>query len=185
MSCPLSDRAYPYQYVLNSVLKDGLPLILRPIWPEDEPLVRDFHRELSDHSVRNLYFEFMSLDARVAHERLIRICFSDYNREWVIVAVIEQNQQKRIIGIGRLMRVPGINRAQFKLIIQDGLHHLGLGTQLLRHLLHIAKEEKIDAVDGSILSENGGMLSICTKLGFILKQMGDSPIIHAENILNR
>lgn len=179
----LAIRAYPYQYVLNSALKDGTPVILRPIWPEDEPLVCEFHRELSDHSVRNLYFAFMSLNARVAHERLIRICFSDYNREWAIVAVIELNGQKKIIGIGRLMRVPGIKRAQFKLIIRDDFHHLGLGTQLLQHLLHIAKEEKIDAVDGYILSENGGMLSICAKLGFILKQTVDSPIVHAENVL--
>ena len=159
-------------------------MVLRPIRPEDESLVIAFHRELSDHSVRHRYFEFMSLSARVAHERLIRICFNDYNREWAIIAEIEKNQQKQIIGIGRLMRIPGINRAQFKLIIRDDHHHLGLGTQLLRHLLFIAKEENIEIVDGFILNENDGMLHICKKLGFVIRKSGDSPIVHAEKILS-
>ena len=78
------------------------------------------------------------------------------------------------------MRIPGIPRAQFKLTIVDAYHHLGLGTQLLQHLLRIAKQEKIEIVDGYILSENTGMLKICEKLGFILHQDKDSMIIHAE-----
>lgn len=176
----LAIRSYPHNYVLHSTLKNGIPVTLRPILPEDEALVVQFHRELSESSVRQRFFEFMSLDKRVTHERLVRICFNDYDREWAIVAEIQQ-PQKQIIGIGRLMRIPGIERAQIKLTIIDAYHHLNLGTQLLQHLLHIAKEEKIKVVDAYILSENRGMLKICERLGFRLKKDQDhSQIIHAE-----
>lgn len=175
----LAIRPYPYEYVKHSTLKNNVPIILRPIRPEDEQMVKDFHRELSENAVRNRYFEFVSLDARVAHERLIRICFNDYNREWAIVA---QND-KQIIGMGRLMKVPGINRAQFKILISDDFHHLGLGTQLMELLLNIAKKEKIEAVDGEILSENSGMLSICKKLGFVLEKPNSYSIVHVVKSL--
>ncbi len=175
----LAIRPYPFNYVLSTQLNNGIPLTLRPIYPEDEHLIIQFHRELSENSVRQRYFEFMTLDRRVAHERLIRICFNDYDREWAIVAEIDQYQQKKMIGIGRLIRIPGIPHAQFKLIIADAYHHLGLGTQLLKHLLLIAKQEKIAVVDGYILSENTGMLKICENLGFSLYQEKGTSIIHA------
>ncbi len=176
----LAIRPYPFNYILSLTLKNGIPVTLRPISPEDKPLIVRFHQELSENSVRQRYFEFMSLDQRIAHERLVRICFNDYDREWAFLAEIGQDQQKQVIGIGRLTRIPGLSRAQFKLIIVDAYHHLGLGTQLLKHLLLIAKQEKIGVVDGYILSENTGMLKICEKLGFNLYKNKDSQIIHAE-----
>jgi acetyltransferase len=176
----LAIRPYPFNYILSTTLKDGTSVTLRPIRPEDEPLVVQFHHELSEYSVRQRYFEFISLDNRVAHERLVRICFNDYDREWTIVAETTRNQKKQIVGIGRLTRTPGLAQAEYKLIIIDAYHHLGLGTQLMQQLLHIAKQEKIQIVDGYILSENTGMLKICQKLGFTLHQEKDSPIIHAQ-----
>ncbi len=176
----LAIRPYPLNYMLATNLKDGTPVTLRPIRPEDGPLVVQFHQELSEHSVRQRYFEFVSLDQRVAHERLVRICFNDYDREWAIVAETIHNHKEQIIGIGRLTRIPGLPQAQYKLIISDAYHHLGLGTQLMQQLLRIAKQEKIHVVDGYILSENTGMLKICKNLGFTLHQEKDSPIIHAQ-----
>jgi acetyltransferase len=176
----LAIRPYPFDYVLSTNLKDGTAVTLRPIFPEDEPLIVQFHRELSENSVRQRYFEFVALDQRVAHDRLVRICFNDYDREWAIVAEIDQDHRKKIIGIGRLTKVPALSRAQFKLLILDAYHHLGLGSQLMQQLLHIAKQEKIQVVDGYILSENTGMLKICERLGFTLFQDKNSPIIHAQ-----
>ena len=87
-----------------------------------------------------------------------------------------------MIGIGRLIRIPGLPRAQFKMMIADAYHHLGLGTQLLKQLLYIAREESIENVDGYVLSENIDMLKICKKLGFEIQSeltaLHDPSIIH-------
>jgi acetyltransferase len=177
----LAIRPYPLNYVDTCVLKNGTQVVLRPIRPEDEPLIVAFHRELSEDSVRQRYFEFMSLNERVAHERLLRICFADYDREWTTVAEIEikgtkEIQRKEIIGVGRLYRVPGTPYARFAMIIVDRYHYLGLGTDLLKHLIGIARQEKIEMIDARILSENVGMIKLCRSLGFSITPDKDPDI---------
>ena len=79
-------RPYPSQYVSSWVMKNGTSVLLRPIRPEDEPLMVNFHQTLSDRSVYLRYFYSLSLSSRVSHDRLVRICFVDYDREMAIVA---------------------------------------------------------------------------------------------------
>jgi acetyltransferase len=176
----LAIRPYPDQYMQHIKLKNSTPVVLRPIRPEDEKLIVQFHHQLSEKSVRQRYFEFMSLDERVAHERLIRICFTDYDREWTSIAEIEGELGKQIIAAGRIYRIPGTSYAHFTMIIVDQYHGLGLGTQLLAHLLSIAKQEGISMVDARILSENEGMLKICRKLGFSVTLDKDPFICRAQ-----
>lgn len=176
----LAIRPYPLNYVCDSILKDGTPVILRPIRPEDEPLIVSFHYNLSEHSVRQRYFEFMSLGERVAHERLIRICFADYDRELTSVAEIEGPDGPQIIAVGRLSRIPGTQYARFSIIILDDYHNRGLGTQLLEHLINIAKQEHIEIIDARILSENLEMINICKKLGFKISKDKDPFITRAQ-----
>ncbi len=177
----LSIRPYPFNYMIKTQLKNGIQIVLRPIRPEDESALKRFHSELSEKSVYHRYFDFVSLDRRIAHERLIRICFNDYDREWAIVAEIEDKQKiKRMIGIGRLSSIPGTDYAQLKMTIIDAYHHLGLGTELMKQLIHIAGKEKIKAIDANILAENEGMIHLCKKFGFTITRENDSLIVHAR-----
>ena len=163
----LAIRPYPHHFMKAIKLKNGTSVLLRPILPEDESLVVEYHKSLSEDTVRQRYFEFMALSERVAHDRLIRICFNDYDREWAIVAEVTEGDKRQIIAIGRLSRIVGTNQSQLKLTIRDAFQHLGLGTQIMQHLQWIAKQEKIDSIDAFILSENEGMLKICSRLGFV------------------
>ena len=79
-------RPYPSEYVSQTTLRDGTPIVIRPIRPDDEPLVVAFHKTLSEDSVRMRYMQAMKLDERTAHQRLLRICFIDYDREIALVA---------------------------------------------------------------------------------------------------
>ena len=170
-------RPYPYNYVCSTILKNGVVVTLRPIRPEDIPLMENFHQELSERSVYQQYFSFVSLDQRIARERLTRICFNDYDREWAIMAEIEPH---KIIGIGRLSRIPGTDFARLKMTIVDAYHHLGLGNELMSRLLFIARNEKIGAIDAYILSENEGMIALCAKFGFEFLKGGDPQLVHAR-----
>lgn len=176
----LAIRPYPINYIRGAVLKDGLTIVLRPIRPEDERLIVDFHRELSENSVRQRFFEFITLDERVAHERLVRICFTDYDREWTTVAEINGVSGKEIIGVARLCRVPGTMYAHFAMIIADNYHNQGLGTQMIEQLIHIAKQEKIEMIDARILSENTGMIRLCEKHGFQISADSDPYVTRAQ-----
>ncbi|MGP0063666.1 MAG: GNAT family N-acetyltransferase [Isosphaeraceae bacterium] len=178
----LAIRPYPTQYVTSWTAVDGTPMVLRPIRPEDEPLLVAFHGTLSERSVSLRYFHAMKLSTRVAHERLTRICFIDYDRELALVAdkADPKTGTHEILGVGRLCKVRGTDEAEFSLIISDHFQRQGLGSALLGRLLQIGRDEKIARIFGSVLPENIGMRQLCTKLGLRLRHLDDEPLIMAE-----
>ncbi len=160
---PLAIRPYPFNYLSHHKLKDGTEITLRPIAPEDEVAITEFHKELSTESVRQNYFDFMTLDARTSHDRLIEICNIDYDQDMRLVA---QNSHGEIVGVISLMRFAGSCEGDMRLIIVDKMHRKGLGTLLLENLITIAKKEGFSAITGATLPENTGLLALTNKLGF-------------------
>ena len=178
----LSIRPYPAKYVAPWTMKDGVPVCIRPIRPEDEPLMVKFHETLSERSVYQRYLHLMKLSQRVEHERLTRICFIDYDREIALVA--EQKDPKtgepQIIAVGRLKKSHGANEAEFAILVTDDRQGQGLGAELLRRILNVARDEKIGRVVGDVLPDNFAMQHICEKAGFQLKRSVEDPVVKAE-----
>jgi len=166
----LAIRPYPTQYVTKWKLKDGTPVIIRPIQPEDEPMLVRFHETLSEESVYHRYFTQLKLDQRVAHERLTRICFNDYDRE--IALVVERKdprtKQREILGVGRLSKEHGLNEGEFALLVNDHWQKQGLGTELLRRLVQIGRDEKLTRLYAEIMADNHAMQQVSKKIGFQL-----------------
>jgi acetyltransferase len=178
----LAIRPYPLQYVQPWTLPDGTPVTLRPIRPEDELLMVKFHETLSDRSVYLRWLHMLGLSQRIAHERLIGVCFIDYDREMAIVADYPnpQTEQDEIIGVGRLVKDRGANEAEFALLIGDQFQGKGLGTELLRRLIQVGRDEKLQRITGDILAENRGMQNVCKKLGFRLWYSLEDHLMKAE-----
>jgi len=174
-------RPYPAQYVGEWTLKSGQQVTIRPIRPEDEPLMAQFHQTLSERSVYLRYFNALKLSQRIAHDRLMRICFIDYDREMALVAVRTEpaTDAQEILAVGRLSRLHGINEAEFAVLVGDQWQRQGLGTELLRRMLEIARQEKIARVIGSFLEENYEMQSISKKLGMKLVRAMDEALVRA------
>lgn len=170
-------RPYPTRYVLRRSLKDGTPVVIRPILPEDEPRIVAFHKTLSDRSVYNRYFVPLKLSERIAHERLVRVCFSDYDREIPLVTEFrpDPSAPALIIGIGRLSKEHLLDQAEFAIVISDAWQGRGLGRQLLELLIQIARDERLSRLVGHILVGNREMQHVCRKLGFRIRHHpGDS-----------
>lgn len=168
-------RPYPSQYVTTSSLRDGSPVTLRPIRPEDEPLLVDFHHTLSEESIYFRYFHLMTLNHRIAHERLTRICFIDYDREMALVVDHKDPEtgDHKILAVGRLSKCHGTQQAEFAMLVSDAYQRQGIGTDLLRQLLKIAQDEGLQSVTAEILRENRPMQRVCEKLGFTLSRKPD------------
>jgi acetyltransferase len=182
---PLAIRPYPIQYVQTWKMKNGEPVTVRPMRPEDEPLLVRLHQALSERTVYMRYFQPLKLSQRTAHERLTRICFIDYDREMVLA--VEQRKKDgspEIIAIGRLSKLHGPGRdAELAVLVDDRYQGLGLGTELYRQLIAIAQEEKLRRVLSTILAENREMRAICQKLGFKMEADLDDGTIQAELLL--
>jgi acetyltransferase len=161
-------RPYPVQYVSTGHLTDKTEVVIRPIRPEDEPMMVKFHETLSEESVYHRYFSSLKLSQRVAHERLTRICFNDFDHEIALVAEYTDAKSglKEIIGVGRLSKSHGSTEAEFALVINDRWQKKGLGTALLSRLVKIARSEKLTRITAIILADNQAMQHVSKKVGF-------------------
>jgi len=169
-------RAYPTKYIGKVTLKDGTNLTIRPIRPEDEPAVVKFHSTLSDESVYRRFFTQMKLESRVRHERLTRVCFIDYDRQMGLVAETETE----IVGIGRLAKSPLKNEAEVAAIISDSYQRKGIGRELIARIVRIARDEKLDRLTASVLTENPAMRILLEGQGFVFTSGQDPDILEGE-----
>ena len=174
-------RPYPLQYVAPWTMKDGNPATIRPIRSEDEPLMVKFHETLSDSSVYLRYFCSLSLSRRVEHERLLRICFGDYDREMALVAERTDpvTRERRIIAVGRMNKLHAGNEAEVAVLVSDQYQKLGLGNELLRRVVQIARDEKLSRVSAEMLTDNVAMQVITKHLGFRVRATDDLTSVRA------
>jgi len=175
-------RPYPSQYVSHWRTNTGETVLIRPIRPEDEPMLVRFHESLSERSVYFRYFHPMRLNVRVAHERLTRICFIDYSREMALV--VERSDpasgDREILAVGRLIKMHSSADGEFAILVTDSWQRRGLGRELLRLLVGIGKEEGLSRIVADVLPDNLEMIHLCEKLGFSCKYTPDSGVVKVE-----
>lgn len=173
-------RPYPTQYVGEWQARDGGRLIIRPIRAEDEPRIARFHETLSEQSVYLRYIQTLKLSQRVAHERLSRLCFIDYDREMALV--VERSNaagESDIVAVGRLIKLPGTGVGEFALLVSDPEQKSGLGTELLRRLVQIGRVEGLKRIVADILPQNTAMQRVSEKLGFKLRFLPEENLMKA------
>ena len=160
-------RPYPVQYASRWTLRDGTEVTIRPIRPEDEPLMVEFHANISERSVYFRYLHLMGLSKRIAHERLTRACFIDYAREMALVGEHRDGAGRAsILGVGRLVKMRGTRTGEFALVVTDARQGQGLGTELLRRLVRIGRDEGLTKIVARIDAENREMQRVSEQVGF-------------------
>ncbi len=162
-------------------MREGTHIVIRPISPEDEPLMVRFHEVLSDRTVYMRYFCSLSLAARTAHERLVHICFADPERETVLVASHTDKSagEQRIVAVGRLNKLLPKNEAEVAILVSDEYQTRGLGSELLRCLIQVARDQKLDRIFAEMLRDNTTMQALLKKTGFRLRLFDDPRSVSA------
>jgi acetyltransferase len=161
-------RPYPIEYISQWTMNDGSSVTIRPIRAEDESSMVEFQKTLSDGTVYLRYFEVQRLESRAAHERLIRKCFLDYDREIALVAerLNKDTGIYELLGVGRLVRQRDEREAELGVVVADRWQRMGLGTELVRRLIEIARSEGIRSIKAEILSENATMVALAKHFHF-------------------
>ena len=181
----LAIRPYPTRYEKKITLSDSSHVNIRPIRPEDEPLLVTFHYTLSERSVYLRYFHWMKLEQRTEHERLTRMCFIDYDRQMAFVAerTDEARGVREIVAVGRLVKSHTSEEAELAVIVSDNFQKRGLGTALVRQLVDFARDEKLNRITATMLFENRAMQKIFERAGFRLEQSRDPESLSAVLVL--
>ncbi|MCW4052017.1 MAG: GNAT family N-acetyltransferase, partial [Candidatus Bathyarchaeota archaeon] len=161
---------YPRKYVTEWKMKNGKHLVLRPIKPEDENRLHELFKSFSEETMR---FRFFQVIREMSHETLTRYCNIDYNREIAIVGEAETDNEKRILGVARLIVQPGRKHGEFAVAVGDQWQGFGLGSKLVDRVIEIGRDLGLDSIYGDILSQNLKMFQLCEKKGFRIEPVDE------------
>jgi acetyltransferase len=154
---------YPAQYESRALTKGGLSVFIRPIKPEDAPLLVKLFNTLSPTSI---YYRFFSPMKVLPHSMLARFTQIDYDREIALVALDANRREERMLGVARVMGDPDGKRAEFAVLVGDPWQGRGVGAELLEKCLQVSRERGIEIVWGNVLRENTHMQALARKFGF-------------------
>jgi acetyltransferase len=161
---------YPKKYETAWKLRDGRSVLLRPIKPEDEPMWLEMFQSFSEESIRLRFFQVIK---DTPHEVRVRYCNIDYDREIAIVAELNEEGKRRLLGIARVGLEPDGKSGELAFIVADAWQGLGLGTKLVDHALEVAEDMKVESVYALMLRENTKAISLMRKMGFEVQYQGD------------
>ena len=146
-------------------LTDGTKVHVRPIVPEDEPLLIEAVASMSE---RTVYFRFFSPLKRLPDALAHRLAVVDYNDRFAIVATTHKpGGKERIVGVARYDRAAGSDVAETAVAVIDEFQRRGLGSALLAILGKVAREHGIRMFTLIVLPENQQMLGLLRKMGWI------------------
>jgi acetyltransferase len=156
-------QTYPAQLVQQLTLKDGTPVTIRPIRPQDARIEQDFVRKLSDES---RYYRFLGSVRELSPQMLSHFTHVDYDRHMALIAVTGRDGSEIQVGVARYVAESGQRRCEFAIVVADDFRQKGLGTRLMQALMAAARAAGMDVMHGEVLAGNHRMLHLTAKLGF-------------------
>jgi GNAT superfamily N-acetyltransferase len=147
-------------YRQEITLLNGDSIELRPICSQDKVALQSFHARLSEDT---RFFRYQYHKGELTEKDLNNFCDIDYDNTLALVAEKGLNGRKEIVGVGRFYRLDNPEVAEVAFVVQDSEQRKGIGTQLLKHLALLARENNIAYFVAEVLRANGKMISIFRK----------------------
>jgi RimJ/RimL family protein N-acetyltransferase len=157
-------RPYPSLWERHLVLGNGWRIFVRPILPDDEPLVRDLLAHVSKEDLRLRFFDSIK---EFSPQFIARLTHLDYARAMAFVAIDETKND--ILGVVRLHSGTIHETGEYAILLRSDLKGRGLGWALMQLMIEYGKSEGLRRIEGQILQENAVMLKMCRELGFNVK----------------
>lgn len=162
------------QLAFDLFLRDGTPVLLRCICPEDARLLGIFYSRLSDRTVYQRYFHGVSLASRASEAGLRQYCSADPRVECKLVALRSmasgENEVIAIAEIGLLRAAP--RTMEWGLVIADQFQRSGLGKQICDHLLLVSRQAGAERIQCFALFDNLAVMRLARRFGFVLNYAG-------------
>jgi acetyltransferase len=165
---------YPTHFSSRWQLADGTDILIRPIRPEDASIETAFIARLS---AQTKYFRFMQVLQELTPEMLVRFTQIDYDREMALIAVTQTATEEKEIAVARYISNPDGVSCEFAIVVADEWTKKGIGSQLLRKLMDVAKVRGLRSMEGEVLSDNRPMLEMAKGLGFTVLMSQDDPSV--------
>ncbi len=171
---PPARHPYPAQYETTIALKNGQEVMIRPIRPEDEPMMKDMFYSFSEKTV---YLRYHGSLKTMSHNKLQVFCNVDYDTEMALVGVVGSAGQEEVIGVGRYMTDAAKTSAEMAFVVRDDYQRQGLGTILFMRLVEIGRMNGIRKFSADVLAENIGMLKIFHRSGMNVETITEEGVV--------
>ncbi|MFK0266152.1 GNAT family N-acetyltransferase [Streptomyces angustmyceticus] len=153
-----------------ALLADGSTVRLRPARPEDRGQVLRLYEEMS---VDNLRSRFFAVSTRSGEQAADRLCGPAGPGHRTLVAV----HGDRLVGVAEYENVDDPTSAEIALAVADDFHHRGVGTLLLEHLVHTARENGIAVFTADVLADNHLIHKVFADLGLRVTRQFDGTTV--------
>jgi len=157
-------RPYPRQWEGQLVLRNGWPIAVRPMRPDDEPAVIKFLGRVWAEDLRLRFFHAVK---EFSHPFVARLTQLDYARAMAFVAL--DTVTGEIMVVARLHSDSRYETAEYAILVRSDLKGNGLGWALMQLLIEYGTAEGLKFLCGQVLTENTTMLAMCRELGFSVK----------------
>jgi acetyltransferase len=154
---------YPQHLIRNLVLRDGTPIVIRPIRPDDAQREQAFVRELSEQS---RYMRFMTTINQLPPKKLAFFTDVDYQRHLALLATIVRDGQEVQIGVARYVADKTPGECEFAVVVADAWQAKGVASRLMRALIEAARDNGYTLIEGLVFATNQKMLELSRGLGF-------------------
>jgi acetyltransferase len=151
------------RYPKQARLRDGTPVVVRAIGPEDAQREQAFVRALSPES---RYFRFLNTLRELTPEMLEEFTHPDPAREVALIALVGAPRAEQQVGVARCVKSGAGGSAEFAIAVADAWQGKGLGTLLMRELMSAARATGVKRLEGWVLASNHAMLELMLALGF-------------------
>ncbi|WP_299310497.1 GNAT family N-acetyltransferase [uncultured Halomonas sp.] len=184
LGAPARFAIMPYPEELREwvTLKNGWEVEVRPIRAEDAPLIANFHRQLSEESIRFRYFHNKS---DLTQRDLSMLSHINYDRQMAFIAEhLLEDGSKEMLGVVRVWNDPDNIRTEFSVIIRDDLQGLGIGSLLMNKMIDYCRSVGTLEMIGKIMVDNHPMRALMKHLGFKQRYNMEEQVVDAVMRLN-
>jgi acetyltransferase len=158
---------YPEKYKTFWKLRSGQTVLLRPVKPEDEPMWLEMFSGWSEETIRYRFFGTIKIP--LTYEFSVSCTDIDYDKEIAIVAELEEDGKRKLLGVVRLFIEPLLKTGEIAFVVADKWHRQGLGSKLVNYIIEISKDKRLDAIHAVILRDNYKVIGLMKKIGFDLE----------------
>ncbi|MFG2030588.1 GNAT family N-acetyltransferase [Streptomyces sp. NPDC048825] len=153
---------------VHALLADGTTVCIRPVVRADHEQLQGFYEEMSPENLRLRFFAASRRSAGLAADRACGPPRPGYR------ALLAETLG-RVIGLAEYDTGGTGDTADMSIAVADGLHHRGVGTLLVEHLVSAARAEGITAFTADALSENNEVLRLFADLGLRTARRFEGP----------